>query len=102
MLLDDMYGDTTTLTPRNSPSPRAKCPMPILEELVSATSQGGQLAGFTLRKIIELVASLARHDHMRIHPDGRRTNKTQRRLLETPFLERHGLTHPQYIFLLEL
>ena len=76
--------------------------MPLLEELVSATSQGGQLAGFTLRKIVDLFASLARHANMRMHPDGRRTNKTQCHLLETAFLERHGLSGPQYNFLLEL
>ncbi|CAM9539935.1 unnamed protein product, partial [Ectocarpus sp. 12 AP-2014] len=75
---------------------------PILEELVSATSQGGRLFGFALRKIIELFASLACHDHMRVHPDGRRTNKTQRRLLETASIGRHGLSSAQYDFLVRL
>ncbi|CAM9702054.1 unnamed protein product, partial [Ectocarpus sp. 13 AM-2016] len=60
------------------------------------------LFGFSLRKITELFTSLARHDHMRVHPDGRRTNKTQRRLLETPFIGRHGLSSTQYDFLVGL
>ncbi|CAN0105625.1 unnamed protein product, partial [Ectocarpus fasciculatus] len=76
--------------------------MPLLEELVSATSQGGRLFGFSLRKIIELFSSLACHDHMRVHPDGRRTNKTQRRLLETSYIGRHGLSSTQYDFLVGL
>ncbi|CAM9946035.1 unnamed protein product, partial [Ectocarpus fasciculatus] len=76
--------------------------MPILEDLVSATSQGGALFGFTLRKIIELFASLACHDHMPVHPDGRSTNKTQRRLLETPYIGCHGLSPTQYSFLVGL
>ncbi|CAN0574873.1 unnamed protein product [Ectocarpus sp. 12 AP-2014] len=74
--------------------------MPLLEDLVSATtSVGGALFGFSLRKIMELFTSLACHDHMRMHPDGRRTNKTQRRLLETAFIGRHGLSSTQYDFL---
>ncbi|CAN0434575.1 unnamed protein product, partial [Ectocarpus sp. 8 AP-2014] len=76
--------------------------MPLLEDLVSSTSVGGALFGFSLRKIMELFASLACHDHMRVHPDGRRMNKTQRRLLETPFIGRHGLSSLQYDFLVGL
>ncbi|CAN0313901.1 unnamed protein product [Ectocarpus sp. 6 AP-2014] len=51
---------------------------------------------------MELFASLACHDHMRVHPDDRRTNKTQRRVLETPFIDRHGLSSTQYDFLVGL
>ncbi|CAM9361909.1 unnamed protein product, partial [Ectocarpus sp. 8 AP-2014] len=76
--------------------------MPLLEDLVSCTSVGGALFGFSLRKIMELFASVACHDHMRVHPDGRRTNKTQLRLLETPFISRHGLSPTQYDFLVGL
>ncbi|CAN0460417.1 unnamed protein product, partial [Ectocarpus sp. 12 AP-2014] len=76
--------------------------MPLLEDLVSATSVGGALFEFSLRKIMELFTSLACHDHMRVHPDDRRTNKTQRRLLETPFIGRHGLSSTQYEFLVGL
>ncbi|CAN0567019.1 unnamed protein product, partial [Ectocarpus sp. 12 AP-2014] len=61
-----------------------------------------RLFGFTLRKIIELFASPACHDHIRVHPDGRRINKPQRRLLETAYTGRHGLSSTQYDFLVGL
>ncbi|CAN0221668.1 unnamed protein product, partial [Scytosiphon promiscuus] len=76
--------------------------MTFLEDLVAATSEGGVFAGFPLRRFLCIVASLARHDHMRVHPDGRRTNKTQNRLLETPYRAQHGLSHTQYDFLVAM
>ena len=76
--------------------------MALLDDLVAATGHGGVFAGYSLREILDVVASLARHDHMRVHPDGRTTNKTQRRLLQTPFMAHHGLSRTQYDYLLRL
>lgn len=76
--------------------------MALFDDLVEATGEGGMFAGYSLRRIYCVLASLGRHDHMRIHPDGRDTNKTQRRLLETPFMAHHNLSRTQYDFLLKL
>ncbi|CAM9500069.1 unnamed protein product, partial [Hapterophycus canaliculatus] len=76
--------------------------MMLLEDIVTTTSQGGVFHGFPLRKLLCLVASLARHEHMRVHRDGRRTNQTQRRLFEQPYLAHHDLSYPQYEFLVAM
>lgn len=76
--------------------------MAILDELAAAIAQGGMFAGYSLRTILDVLASLGRHDRMRAHPDGRITNTTQRRLLETPFRAHHGLSRTQYEYLVDL
>lgn len=70
--------------------------MTLLEDLMSATSQGGVFHGFPLRRLLRLFASLSRHDSMRRYSDGRTCSRAQRRIFEVPFVQHHGLSYTQY------
>lgn len=101
-----------TSVPRGYPPPHASvyhvhlspevAAMALLDDLTAATRDGGIFAGYSLREILRIIASLSQHDVMRLHSDGRTTNKTQRRLLETPFRAHHGLSRKQYRYLVEM
>ena len=83
-------------------SGRNHASMTLLEDLAAVTAADGLFAGFTVRRLCHLLDTLSRHDSMRLHADGRRTNRTQERMLERDFRFTHSLSPLQYKGLLTL